>query len=56
MKSSELFEIRLACLTEAGKLKQCPETLLATEGKSIVEIAKEFEAYVLGKQIKTKKT
>ncbi len=55
MKSTDLYEIRLSCLIEAGKLKQNPKIALATEEKSIIEIAKEFEAYIFGEEPPNKK-
>ncbi len=55
MEHLDLSKIRLSCIIEANKLKQSPETALAVEGKTIIEIAKEFEAYIFGEEPPNKK-
>lgn len=47
MSNSEIVQIRITCLIEASKLKQDPNTHRDHEGKSIVDVAKELEEYVL---------
>lgn len=53
MTDTEKAQFRMGCLIEAGKIKQSlnahPE-VTGYEGKDVVEIAKEFAAFVLNEK------
>ena len=50
MNESEKAQIRITCLIEAVKLKTLPPMPVneTSTKKDVVELAKEFEAFVLG--------
>jgi hypothetical protein len=50
MTDTEKAQLRMGCLIEAGKLKQSLNAhpdVKGYENKSVIEIAKEFSAFVL---------
>lgn len=44
---NNLANIKMSCVIEAGKLKQNPTTSEEYKDKSVVDIAKELEKFVL---------
>ncbi len=48
MTDLEKANIKMACVIEASKLKQNPNTNEQFKDKSVVDIAKELQEFVLG--------
>lgn len=48
MTEIEKAQLKMACINEASRLKQNPNSAKEYEGKSVVDIAIELEAFVFG--------
>jgi len=47
MNEAEKAQMKMACVIEASKLKQNPTTAEEHKEKTVVDLAKELEAFVL---------